>query len=122
MEIKLIQLLLIASFVAALFLYLKYLRTQLADRMIVVALAIAAVAAVAFPSLTTVVANMVGVGRGTDLVLYAFSACMVFVVILLYSKLARLQEIQTQLVRHLAIRESREIDAERETGKRVQNL
>jgi hypothetical protein len=59
--------------------------------------------AVLWPQLTVYVANAVGVGRGTDLVLY------VFVMVFLYSTAATAQRIHrlerqvTQLTRELAI-------------------
>jgi small membrane protein len=68
-----------------------------------VAAVVVGIVAVLWPMLTTYVANAVGVGRGTDLVLY------VLVVVFIYNAVATTQRIHglertvTALVRELAI-------------------
>ncbi len=67
----------------------------------------AAAVAIAVPNLVQDVALALGIGRGTDVVLYFF----VFVVLgssfYFYSRYVRLQRQLTQVVRHVAIREAR---------------
>jgi hypothetical protein len=63
----------------------------------------AAAAAVVFPDVTQVVAQFVGVGRGTDLVLYVSVTAVVFVLVHYYTKFVDLQQQITTLTRELAI-------------------
>jgi hypothetical protein len=62
--------------------------------------------AVLFPSSVTQVANAVGVGRGTDLVVYVVAVSFVFVSIALYMRLAAMQDRHVQLARRLALLEA----------------
>ena len=62
--------------------------------------------AVLFPSAVTEVAQLVGVGRGTDLVVYALAVSFVFVSIALYMRLAAMQDRHVQLTRRLALLEA----------------
>lgn len=62
-----------------------------------------AAGAVVFPSITQTVAELVGVGRGTDLVLYLSVTGVVFVLVHYYTKFVVLQEQITTLTRELAI-------------------
>jgi hypothetical protein len=60
-------------------------------------------AAVIWPDLTQDVANLVGVGRGADLVMYISIVAIFFVLVHYYTKFVELQRNQTQLARELAI-------------------
>ncbi len=55
------------------------------------------------PDATTRIANMVGVGRGTDLILYLCVIAFFFTHALLYFKIRKMENAQTELVRQLAI-------------------
>lgn len=69
-------------------------------------LLLAAIAAVIFPSWSTWLAELVGVGRGADLVLYGL--VLVFISHLLSSRIRHAQADQrfTALARHIAISEA----------------
>ena len=73
-------------------------------RMFGMSLATLGVAAVAWPDLTTRAAHLVGVGRGTDLVLYLAVLAFSFLSVALYQRIARLESNITQLTRELALR------------------
>jgi small membrane protein len=60
-------------------------------------------AAVIFPDLTQRVANLVGVGRGADLVAYLAIVVVMFVLLHYYTKFVDLQRQVTELTRELAI-------------------
>jgi len=60
-------------------------------------------AAVVFPDLTQTAANFVGVGRGTDLVLYIAVVAMMFVLVHYYTKFVELQRKLTDMTREVAI-------------------
>jgi hypothetical protein len=64
------------------------------------------VLAVLFPDSTTRVATLVGVGRGTDLVLYALCVAFLFVTIALYLRLNEMHDRYVELARRLALHEA----------------
>ncbi len=90
-------------------------RTRAWKRLIMVALAAAAVVSILYPGLTTRVANFVGVGRGTDLLLYLLVAVFLYVVVGFYLKFRDVERQLTVLARRLAIDEA----TQREQGLRV---
>ena len=62
-----------------------------------------AIVAVLWPMLTTYVANAVGVGRGTDLVLYVLVVVFVFNAVAMTQRIHGLERTVTVLVRELAV-------------------
>jgi hypothetical protein len=67
--------------------------------------------AVIFPDLTVVAANLVGVQRGTDLVLYLFVVTFGFTSVSLFQRLRRLEEHNAELTRALALESALRDDA-----------
>jgi hypothetical protein len=63
-------------------------------------------AAVIWPGLTTRVARFLGIGRGTDLILYGTVVGMVLGFIMMYIRIRRLRRDITLLVRQIAIRDA----------------
>ena len=61
--------------------------------------------AVVRPEITGVVARMLGIGRGADLILYCSVVVMMIGFMMVYVRLRRLRHDMTLLVRELAIRE-----------------
>lgn len=59
--------------------------------------------AVVFPGITQRVAELVGVGRGADLVAYLAIVVVMFVLLHYYTKFVELQRHVTELTRELAI-------------------
>jgi small membrane protein len=90
-------------------------RTRAWKRLILVALAGAAVISILNPDLTTRVANFVGVGRGTDLLLYLLVAVFLYVVVGFYLKFRDVERQLTVLARRLALDEA----IQRQQGIRV---
>jgi small membrane protein len=106
----LIQLLLIVVTVGVLFLLLQKraaARTRAWKRLILVALVAVAIASILNPELTTRAANLVGVGRGTDLLLYVLTAVFLYVVVGFYLKFRDVERQVTVLARRLALDEAR---------------
>ena len=62
--------------------------------------------AVLFPGLVTQVANEVGVGRGTDLVLYVLCVTFLFTTIGLHMRLAAMHDKFVELSRRIALSEA----------------
>ena len=69
---SLIQIALALGSILLLVLYATFLRSTLRDRALAILLFVTAVVAILFPDLTTRLANILGVGRGTDLLIYLF--------------------------------------------------
>lgn len=72
---------------------------------------IAAAVAIARPEITGEIARALGIGRGTDLVLYFAILGMVFGFFAVYVRLRRIESDMTRIVRELAIRGASEGDA-----------
>lgn len=72
--------------------------------------------AVLFPLAVTEVANWVGVGRGTDLVLYVLVMVFLFTSVSLYQRISALDSQITELTRHLALLTAREAPADETPG------
>lgn len=62
--------------------------------------------AILFPAAVTWLANRVGVGRGTDLLLYVLVIAFLFVSVALYQRLSDLEARYVALARRLAIAEA----------------
>jgi hypothetical protein len=60
-------------------------------------------AAIVFPNMTQSAANLVGVGRGTDLILYLSIVAVMFVLLHYYTKFVDLQRQLTEVTREVAI-------------------
>lgn len=74
---------------------------------------IAAAVAIARPELTATIAAALGIGRGTDLVLYVAILAMVFGFFAIYVRLRRIEGDLTKIVRELAIRTGEDPDRSR---------
>lgn len=72
-------------------------------RVIGLVVVLLAIVAVLWPMLTTYVANAVGVGRGTDLVLYVLVVVFVFNAVAMTQRIHGLEQTVAVLVRELAI-------------------
>ena len=68
---------------------------------------------VAWPALTTRIAQALGIGRGANLVLYCAVVTMLIGFFMVYARLRRLRREITLVVRHLAIRDATETTASR---------
>ena len=71
---------------------------------------IAAAIAIAFPQLTVVVANFLGIARGADLVFYLAILGMFVAFFLVHLRLRRFEAELTKVVRELALRSPDEPD------------
>ena len=100
---SLIQIALVRGSILLLGMYSAFLRSTLRDRVLAILLFVTAVVAILVPDLTTRVANVLGVGRGTDLLFYLFVLGAVFAFIVVNARIMRLEDHITQLVRELAL-------------------
>ncbi len=102
MNIHLSQLILIA----AIFLFALYvfrLRSVLTDRIIYLTLVLGGLLLVIHPDLSTWTANQIGIGRGTDLILYIFIIYSLFYFVSISSSLKQIERKLTDIVRIIAI-------------------
>ena len=111
---SLIQIALVLGSILLLWLYSAFLRSTLRDRVLAILLFVTAVVAILVPDLTTRVANVLGVGRGTDLLFYLFVLGAVFAFIVVNARILRLEDHITQLVRELGLSRARKPDDERD--------
>jgi hypothetical protein len=77
------------------------------DRVVRFAVWLLAAAAVYNPDLTSVIANRLGIQRGTDLVLYGFVLAFLVVSFVFYSRSVRVERQLTDVVRHIALSEAK---------------
>jgi hypothetical protein len=68
---------------------------------------LAAAITIAWPDLVQEIATAIGIGRGADVVLYAFALAFLGVSFYFYSRYIRLQRQLTLVVRFLAIQQAR---------------
>lgn len=103
--IKVLLLLAILSFAILAFRGSRRAIHKVVWRGYVILVVIAAGLSVIFPDAVTWLANEVGVGRGTDLVLYTFVVTFMLVVVVLFRRVGELERQYTQIARKLAIGE-----------------
>lgn len=96
------QLLLIAAMLLFA-LYVFRARSVLLDRLIYLALAAAGVGLILQPNFSTRVANWLGIGRGSDLLVYLFIVYSLFYAVSTRSRIKQLDRQMTTLVRHIAL-------------------
>lgn len=98
-----IQVILLLGILGCFLTYLSFFRSILVDRFAALALFALLFLAILFPDATTIVANRLGVGRGTDLMLYIFAVGTLFCLVLLYTQLSKTRQVQTEIIRAIAI-------------------
>lgn len=110
-----IQLLLMAGIVVIVgWLFIKRGAKQLAvRRLLIIAFAVFALLTVLFPAVLTRVANLVGVGRGADLLLYSTVLVLLGFLALQEARTKAAEKRTTYLARRLAIDESEPASAYR---------
>jgi len=104
-----IKVLLVAALAAAAVVLVRGRRTALSllvRRVLLLVAVLAGVVAVILPDTVTDIANLVGVGRGADLVLYLLVVTFLFTTIGLYLRLSEMHERYVELARQLALHEA----------------
>jgi hypothetical protein len=91
---------------------------QAIRRLVIIAALFMGALAVLFPNYTTVVAGYLGIGRGADLLLYAFVVFALFYVVHQYRRQLWQEKTITDLARALTlVRAAQEDQARRNTSK-----
>src|SRR4051812_20322095 len=83
--------------------YVVRMRTVLSDRLIYIVLAVAGMGLIVDPDFSTRIANLIGIGRGTDLILYTFIVFSLFHFAMQASYQKKVERQITVLARLLAI-------------------
>ncbi len=104
---NLIQPLLVGSLLLIGFLYLMRFRNRISDRLIILGIMGVGTLFVCFPNLTSRLARLVGVGRGTDLLLYASLVGGGFMLVVFYAKIREMSGVITRLIREDSLRGAR---------------
>jgi len=103
-----IQLILIAAFAFLALYFFSKLRNRISDVLLFLLLVLMGIVFVLFPEWTNVIAQKLGVGRGADLVFYTCILAFAFIVLMLYSKLRKLEQIITSQIRNRAKENAKE--------------
>jgi len=109
---KPIQPILLILIVIIAIVYFSRLRRKTWDRLIVILFILTGAVLIAVPDLSTAIAQLVGVGRGADLLLYLGIVGLSFVCLLLYAKLRQMETTLTELVRLVALQNAISPEAE----------
>ena len=99
----LIQVILTVPLLLLGFFLLTRLRQQIFYRILFIGIAAIGVFFVLNPGITTSLAHGLGVGRGTDLILYLSALFFFMFSMLIYAKLRKTEAVQTDLARYLSI-------------------
>jgi hypothetical protein len=86
-------------------LYIFWLRTVWMDRIIYLLFAIIGILLVIDPNLTSQIASRIGIGRGTDLLIYLFILASLFYAVNVRAQLKRIRVQMTLVVRTLALQQ-----------------
>lgn len=95
--------LILAAAIVAFLVYTFRIRTVLLDRVIYLLLALGGLTLVIRPALATDLAHILGIGRGTDLLLYALVMLSLFRDVGTASELRHVERRLTLIVRQLAL-------------------
>jgi len=112
----LIQLVLVVAVLVVLIVFVRSsnaVYVQASKRIGLVLFAVANIYAVMRPDDVTTIAHFLGVGRGTDLVLYALVVAFIAAVFSMYQRFRIVDRRYTELARTLAIREAELVNRER---------
>jgi len=102
-----IQVLLILGISLLAIYYLLRLKRSLVDLLLMIVLIGAAIIFILWPDLTNTIAHFLGVGRGADLVYYVCILLFSFALMKLYSRMRKLEQQFTKLVREDALKKKK---------------
>jgi hypothetical protein len=104
-----IQIILISAVVfIAFYMYLR-LRSNLLDAILIFLFCGVAVFFIVFPDMTTRIAQWMGVKRGINLVFYSITVFFFFLILKLYSRMRRLENKFTEMVRENSLKRAEEL-------------
>jgi hypothetical protein len=98
-----IQLILLLALLILFISYFRWFRNAAIDKVLIVLIFLAGVSFVLVPDWTTKIADVLGVGRGADLLMYLSIVSFTYIVLLLYSKIKKLENQLSDMVRRQAL-------------------
>jgi small membrane protein len=109
-----IQIVLISAIVfIAFYMYLR-LRSNLLDAILIFLFCGVAVFFILFPEMTTKIAQWMGVKRGINLVFYSITIFFFFLILKLYSRMRRLENKFTEMVRENSLKKAEDLSEEKQ--------
>ena len=99
-----IQAVLLTGVVFIFLYFIVRMKKRLLDLFILFAMIACAVLFILWPDLTTIIAKKLGVGRGADLIFYVSILIFWFVILKLYSRIRRLEQLFTTIIRNDALK------------------
>ena len=102
-----IQYLLTLMLIPGVMLYVRSLHSRLLDRLLVAAIGLAGVILVTWPDMSQRLADLAGVDRGVDFVMYVALLGLGYLFLMLFTKQRETEVRLTQIARELAIAQAR---------------
>ena len=96
---NLIQLFLFAGLLLIAFYVYRKLRSSLLDVIIIFLFVITGMVFISFPLITNKIANIMGVGRGADMIFYLSVVTFSFLLVKLYARVRRLEHMIHSIIR-----------------------
>ena len=103
---KLVKFILLPLIFGLILIYFTKIRSQLLDRLVVLFITGFGIVLVISPNISSWLAHLVGVGRGADLLLYISLIGIMYLLILIYSRLNEMEAKITHIVRDIAVNRS----------------
>ncbi|MFT3846128.1 MAG: DUF2304 domain-containing protein [Lacibacter sp.] len=101
-----IQFILISALLLTGLYFFVRIKSRIADVLLLLFFFCVATAFILFPDWSNIIAHKLGVGRGADLIFYLCIVLFVFVILKLYSRIRKLEQTLTDLLRKDAIEEA----------------
>lgn len=101
-----IQIILLSGFAFLALYFITKLRNHVTDILVFLVLFLPGIIFVLVPEWTNIIAKRLGVGRGADLVFYTCILGFSFVIMMLYSKIRKIDQTITQIIRNKAKKEA----------------
>ena len=98
-----IKVILIIPLILLILFFIIKMQNRIVYRFSLIAVALTGIVFVINPDFTTTLAHKLNVGRGTDLLFYLCAVAGFISVLTLYSKLRKIEAIQTQIIQNAAI-------------------
>jgi hypothetical protein len=115
---KLIQPLLLFSLMVIFISYFRWFRSAVFDKIVIAIIFCGGILFILLPDFTTKISTFLGVGRGADLLFYTAIIAFSYLIMLLYSKIKKLESQLTDLLRDQAIAEAKDFSSSKnDNGK-----
>lgn len=105
-----IKIILIIPLVLLIIFFVLQLRNRIIYRLSLILIAVVGIYFVVDPQFTTRLANKLNVGRGTDLLFYLCAVAGFISLIMLYSKLRKIEAVQTEIIQNAAVDNARKLN------------